>query len=72
MSKITKRVAVRSRTASKRNSRATKSVQANKKTVTDPTACDGTCGKCQACRDDFFFDQICDEVEGVYESTTKQ
>jgi len=23
----------------------------------------GNCGKCQACKDDFFFQQICDEVE---------
>jgi hypothetical protein len=28
--------------------------------------CDGTCGKCLACQDDFVFDQICDEVEGAY------
>jgi hypothetical protein len=34
--------------------------------------CDGTGGRCQACRDDFFFDQVCDEVEGRYESRTKQ
>jgi hypothetical protein len=36
------------------------------------TACDGTCGKCQACEDDFFFKQICDEVEGAYENKTVQ
>jgi hypothetical protein len=34
--------------------------------------CDGTCGRCQACKDDFFFQQICDEVEGTYEDKTVQ
>jgi len=36
------------------------------------TACDGNCGSCQACEDDFFFKQICDEVEGAYENKTVQ
>jgi hypothetical protein len=36
------------------------------------TACDGNCGRCQACKDDFFFQQICDEVEGTYEDKTVQ
>lgn len=36
------------------------------------TGCDGNCGKCQACEDDFFFKQICDEVEGAYEDKTVQ
>jgi hypothetical protein len=36
------------------------------------TACDGTCGKCPACKDDFFFQQICDEVQGMYENKTVQ
>jgi hypothetical protein len=34
--------------------------------------CDGTCGRCQACKDDFFFQQVCDEVEGTYEDRTVQ
>jgi hypothetical protein len=34
--------------------------------------CDGTCGRCQACKDDFFFQQICDEVEGTYSYKTVQ
>lgn len=40
--------------------------------------CDGSARcKCQACvakqvqYDDFFFDQICNEVEGVYETETR-
>ena len=36
------------------------------------TVCDGNCGRCQACQDDFFFQQICDEVEGTYEDKTVQ
>ena len=36
------------------------------------TACDGTCGNCPACKDDFFFQQICDEVEGTYDDKTVQ
>jgi hypothetical protein len=36
------------------------------------TACDGNCGRCQACQDDFFFQQICDEVEGTYADKTVQ
>jgi hypothetical protein len=36
------------------------------------TACDGNCGRCQACKDDFFFQHVCDEVEGTYESKTVQ
>jgi hypothetical protein len=35
-------------------------------------SCDGACGRCQACRDDFFFNQVCDEVEDTYESRIKQ
>jgi hypothetical protein len=30
-----------------------------------------SCGKCQTCADQFFFDQVCSEVEGDYESETK-
>ena len=30
------------------------------------------CGRCQTCRDDFFFEQICDEVEGTYQDKTVQ
>jgi uncharacterized protein (DUF2237 family) len=30
------------------------------------------CGHCQTCRDDFFFQQICAEVEGTYEDETIQ
>jgi hypothetical protein len=33
---------------------------------------DGTYGKCQASEDYFFFQQICDEVEGTYENKTVQ
>jgi hypothetical protein len=29
------------------------------------------CGKCQTCADQFFFDQVCSEVEGDYENETK-
>jgi len=36
------------------------------------TACDGNCGRCQACKDAFFFQQICDEVEGTYKDKTAQ
>jgi hypothetical protein len=36
------------------------------------TACHGNCGRCQACQDDFFLQQICDEVEGTYEDKTAQ
>jgi hypothetical protein len=36
------------------------------------TACDGNYGRCQACTDDSFFQQICDEVEGTYEDKTVQ
>jgi hypothetical protein len=36
------------------------------------TACNGNCGRCQACQDDFFFQQICDEVEGTYYGKTVQ
>jgi hypothetical protein len=25
----------------------------------------GGCGKCSVCADDFFFEQICDECEGI-------
>ena len=34
------------------------------------TACN--CGRCQAYEDDFFFQQICDEVEGTYKDKTVQ
>jgi hypothetical protein len=30
------------------------------------TVCDGNCGRCQACEDDFFFQQICDEIEATF------
>ena len=36
------------------------------------TTCDGNCGRCQSCKDDFFFQQICDEVEGTYPYKTVQ
>ena len=36
------------------------------------TVCDCNRGRCQACKDDFFFQQICDEVEGTYEDKTVQ
>jgi hypothetical protein len=29
------------------------------------------CGRCQTCADQFFFDQVCSEVEGDYENETK-
>src|SRR5712692_8008597 len=36
------------------------------------TACDGNWGRCQACKENFFFQQICDEVEGTHEDKTAQ
>jgi hypothetical protein len=29
------------------------------------TPCNGSCGRCQACKDDFFFSAICEEVDPV-------
>ena len=34
--------------------------------------CDGNCGRCQACKDDCFLQEICDEVEGTYQDKTVQ
>jgi hypothetical protein len=47
---------------------------ARKRGVADKqrTVCDGNCGRGQACEDDFFFLQVCDEVEGAYEDKTVQ
>jgi hypothetical protein len=63
----------------KRQRLAVKEMSASHGTATEsyPTnvgqrACDRNCGRCQACEDDFFFQQICDEVEGTYKDKPVQ
>jgi hypothetical protein len=36
------------------------------------TVRDGSCGGCQACEEDFFLQQICDEVEGTFKDMIVQ
>jgi hypothetical protein len=36
------------------------------------TVCDGNCGRGRACEDDFFFQQICDEIEGTFKDMIVQ
>ncbi len=49
-----------------------KEMSASHARVVPDKRCDNTCGKCLAREDDFFFQQICDDVEGTYKDKTVQ